>query len=83
MSLMLKNAGFEDINFFTNGSLDTDIVKNYWENGNSHGRNPFFDKIFNSPDPKILENFQKFLQVNKLSGHMTMIGNKPLLTCPS
>lgn len=78
MGELLKNAGFDNINFFTNGSLDTDIVKNYWQNGNSHGKNPFLDKVFNSSNPQTLENFQKFLQDNKLSGHMTMIGSKPL-----
>lgn len=79
MGEMLKNAGFDDINFFTNGSLDTDIVKNYWENGNIRGKNPFLDKVFNAPNPQTLENFQKFLQENNLSGHMTMIGSKPLI----
>ena len=77
MTLMLERADFINVSVKTTGKLDVDIVKNYWESGNSNGRNQFLEKIVFGSD-NLKSSFQSFLMENNLSGHMTVTAKKPI-----
>jgi len=77
MTVMLERADFINISVKTSGKLDVDIVKNYWESGNSNGRNQFLEKIVFGSD-NLKSSFQSFLMENNLSGHMTVTAKKPI-----
>ncbi|MCG8572856.1 MAG: class I SAM-dependent methyltransferase [Spirochaetes bacterium] len=67
--ILLKNAGFKNINIFTPGKLDVDIVKNYISENPAYISENHFIKTLLSKNEKVLNNFQIFLSENQLSSH--------------
>ncbi len=67
--LLLERVGFSNINVFTPGKLDVDIVKNaYEDNQDLLSDNRFVRSLLES-DSKTRASFQDFLKTNNLSSH--------------
>jgi len=75
MTAMLERAGLGGVKIVTTGTLDVDIVRNYWKAGHGEQRSAFLERIVLGPDPVAVA-FQQFLTQNGLSGHMTVTAVK-------
>ncbi|PLY08704.1 MAG: hypothetical protein C0626_12715 [Arcobacter sp.] len=75
IKLLLKRCGFEDIQVFCDGVLDTSIVKNY-NYMKKIKLSPFWENIYNNENESFLNEFQKLLSKYNLSGNMTVIARK-------
>lgn len=76
IEIMLKRAGFNQITIFSDGVLDTSIVKNYSEQKKTH-LSDFWKMIYsNNKYDDFLDEFQNLLCKYKLSGNMTILATK-------
>ena len=72
---LLNRCGFKDINIFTPGVLDVDIVNNaILKNPEIIKNHRFLKKIIN--DDLLSESFQEYLSKNKLSSHAWIMAKK-------
>ncbi|MFA7083350.1 MAG: class I SAM-dependent methyltransferase [Arcobacteraceae bacterium] len=76
IEVMLKRAGFSKVIVFSDGILDTSIVKNYSEQKKTH-LSDFWEMIYsNNQYDDFLDDFQRLLCEYKLSGNMTILATK-------
>ncbi len=73
--VLLKKAGFNILDIVTRGGLDIDLVKNFYGKSKKTG-NRFLDFLLYETNDSLLRKFQKFLQDNRLSGHMLVVAKK-------
>jgi len=74
---LFNNCGFKVLENFTPGELDADIVRNKIIEGKYNvDDQPFLKTILIDEWEKIGEDFQKFLQNNRLSSHMWVVAMK-------
>ena len=72
---IFESCGFKDINIFTPGLLDVDIIKNALKKDPSQVvTNRFLDKIFK--DETLSGSFQDYLSANQLSSHAWVLAKK-------
>ena len=76
INILLKKTGYKTLKVFTPGELDVNIIENYINNKNFIIKDPFFQKIFNTKNKKLKNNFQDFIKRNNLSSHMFVIAKK-------
>ena len=74
--ILLERAGFEILNIETPGELDVDIVENMLREDKNISLSNFEKYFFNNRDKKTKKEFQKFLQKNKMSSHVRVVGQK-------
>ena len=73
--IIFEKCGFEDINIFTPGLLDVDIVKNTLDKDSSATiDNRFLEKIVS--DEELSASFQNYLSENQLSSHAWIMAKK-------
>lgn len=76
IEMMLKRAGFNSVQVFSDGLLDTSIVKNYSEQKKTH-LSDFWKMIYSHNQyDDFLDDFQQLLCKYKLSGNMTILAIK-------
>lgn len=71
---LFERAGFCDIDIFTPGELDVDIVRNKLADKNITLSR--FEKLLMQSDQKCLSEFQGFLSRNRLSSHCWVIASR-------
>ena len=75
IEILLKKIGFKILHIDTPGKLDLSIVEN--NQSFLKGKKKIFIKyIFKNTSKKYKQDFQKYLQVNKLSSHMRVVVKK-------
>ncbi len=76
--LLFQRAGFENVEVFTPGKLDVDIVKNEWQTDSSGlEENRFARLLVLRRDDTTHERFQEFLAENNLSSHVWVLAQRP------
>jgi hypothetical protein len=70
LETLCATSGFKDTNIEGSGSLDLEIVKDWWENDSSIEKNEFLYSIMQNP--KLASNFTSFLQQNLMTSHLTV-----------
>ena len=77
LSLLFESCGFQVLECFTPGELDAEIVRNkILENKINVKNQPFLKTVLIDKWDELGENFQTFLQQNKLSSNMWIVGKK-------
>ena len=76
IELLLERAGFTVLFLDTPGKLDVQIVLNQKKAGHSIVRNNEYIDFLLTQDEEILNNFQAFISINKLSSHMFCLAKK-------
>ena len=71
---LLKNSGFEILDTMTPGKLDAELVRNKIIEGTFSVEEPFLKRILVDDWDKLGQSFQQFLQENRLSSNMLLIG---------
>ena len=72
---LFRQCGFKNINIFTPGVLDVDIVKNaYNENISVAKKNRFLEEVFK--DERKSRSFQNYLSENQMSSHVWIMAQK-------
>ena len=72
---LFRQCGFKNINIFTPGVLDVDIVKNaYNENISVAKKNRFLEEVFK--DERKSKSFQNYLSENQMSSHVWIMAQK-------
>ena len=72
---LFRQCGFKNINIFTPGVLDVDIVKNaHNENSELFKNNRFLKSILK--DERKAKSFQKYLSDNQMSSHVWIMAQK-------
>ena len=73
----LEHAGLRVTLANTPGTLDVDIVADYWRTGGTNGHSPFLESLLLDPanEAKSAE-FQKYLTNNQLAGYLTLLATK-------
>ena len=72
--MLLEETGYNPLEVYTPGYLDTDIVKISVEKGQV--KNSFLRRLLCSDDLKLINKFQQFLFDNNLSSHMIVAAQK-------
>ncbi len=72
--LILEKSGYDVLEIYTPGLLDSDIVKTSIEKGKI--KNSFLRRLLCSDDSKLIGKFQQFLIDNNLSSHMLVSAQK-------
>ena len=73
----LERTGFRVIEARTPGSLDIEMVRDYWKTGGEHGRNPFLEVLLlNDANESSAQAFQRFLTENGHSGYQAILARK-------
>ncbi|NQT00191.1 MAG: class I SAM-dependent methyltransferase [Candidatus Omnitrophica bacterium] len=71
---LMQRTGFKIISLETPGVLDTDILKNRVTEG-YRLKDGFISSLLTKPE-QVLENFQRFLQQNRMSSNMLIVARK-------
>lgn len=70
LEVLCANAGFKNTSIEGSGSLDLEIIKDWWENNPEILKNDFLYAVMN--DRQIAQNFTLFLQTTLLTSHLTV-----------
>ena len=76
LEILMERAGFKILNIETPGKLDLDIVENMLEEDENINLPNFMKYLINNRDNKTKKEFQKFLQRNRMSSHVRVVGQK-------
>ena len=74
---ILERIGFEDVQFFTPGRMDVQIVEKALEENQKIKLDKFTTKLLSS-SAETKKSFQEFLASNGLSSHLWIIAKRPL-----
>lgn len=75
---LLEMSGFDVLEIMTPGLLDVNLVRDYYGPTKNTG-NRFMDFLLYEADNNTLSGFQNFLQEHRLSGHMFITAQRPLI----